>query len=187
MTKFRAFIAIDIEVTNKIKDIIKDLEKSDANLKIVEPEKMHITLKFLGDTEEKQVKNIKTIIENIVENIDPFKVKLKDTGVFPNENYMRIIWIGLKNYDKIVEIANKLDNEISKLGFKKEKRKFSPHVTIARVRSGKNKEKLLQILNRYKDIDFLDLEIKDIKIKKSVLTKKGPIYTNLEQINFNQD
>ena len=68
MTKFRAFIAIDIEVTNKIKDIIKDLEKSDANLKIVEPEKMHITLKFLGDTEEKQVKNIKTIYILVVIN-----------------------------------------------------------------------------------------------------------------------
>lgn len=184
MVTFRSFIAIDIEITNKINEIIKELKISGANLNIVEPEKMHITLKFLGNIEGKKVEKIKDIIKETIKNIHPFKVKLKDTGAFPNKNYMKVIWIGLKDYEKIVDIATKLDEKLSNIGFKKEKRKISPHITVARVKSGRNKDKLLQIVNKYKDTNFLDLEVKKIKLKKSELTKKGPIYTTLEEIEL---
>jgi len=184
MKKFRGFIAIDIESSSKIKELIRDLKNSGANIKIVEPENMHITLKFLGDTDEELIEKIKEIMKKSVVNIDPFELKLKSTGVFPNENYIKVIWVGLEQYEKIKEIAKTIDEKLSKIGFKKEKREFSPHLTIGRLRSGKNKDKILHILNKYKDAEFNSFKIKSIKLIKSELTSKGPIYTTLEEVKI---
>jgi 2'-5' RNA ligase len=86
--------------------------------------------------------------------------------------------------EKLSSIAQKIDEDLSKVGFKKEKRKFSPHLTIARVRSAKNKEKLLRIIEKYTDTKFAEINVNSIKLKKSVLTEKGPIYTNLKDIRL---
>ena len=184
MPIFRGFIAVEIKISPKILKIIKDLEKSGANLKLVKPEKMHITLKFLGDTEEKLIPKIEEIIKNSVEKIESFEIKLKNTGVFPNPNYLKVVWIGIENSEKIKEIAEEIDNKLVKIGFKKEKRKFSAHITIARVRSSRNKDEILEILNKYKEEEFLTMKIDKIKLKKSELTKKGPIYTTLKEIKI---
>ncbi len=184
MPNFRGFIAIDIKVSKKIEEIINKLEKSGANLKIVKPEKMHITLKFLGDTDEKHIDKIKEIIEKSVENVDPFEIELKSTGAFPNENYIKVLWIGIEKSQLIAEIAKKIDAKLSKIGFKKEKRKFSPHITIARIKSGRNKDEILQILNKFKDETLLKMKVEKIKLKKSELTPKGPIYTTLKEIKI---
>ncbi len=184
MANFRGFIAIDIDVSEKIKNIINQLEKSGANLKIVKAEKMHITLKFLGNTEEKLVDSIEKIMKKSVEKIKPFEIEIKSTGVFPNENYIKVIWVGIENGEIIAEIAEKIDSTLSKIGFKKEKRKFSPHITIARVKSGRNKDKILQILNKYKGETLLKMKVESIKLKKSELTPKGPIYTKLREIKI---
>ena len=74
--------------------------------------------------------------------------------------------------------------KISELGFKKERRGFSAHLTIARVRSVKNKDKLLQIIEKYRDIEFAKIKVDSIILKKSELTSKGPIYTNLCEIKL---
>jgi len=186
MALFRGFIAIDVKASSEISNIINEFKKSVTNIKLVEPKNIHITLKFLGDTDENLISKIKGIIEESVEDINPFEIKIKDTGVFPNENYIKVIWIGIKNHEQIAEIAKKIDDQLSKIGFKKEKRKFSPHITIGRVKSGKDKEKILQILNKYKNVDFIDLKIDSIKLKKSELNPKGPIYTTLKEIKIGQ-
>lgn len=184
MSKFRGFIAVDIEISPKIKEIVSDLNNSGANIKLVEPKNMHITLKFLGETDEKSISEIKDIMEKSVENIEPFEIKLKDTGVFPNENYIKVIWIGLEQYEKLAEITKNIDQKLSEIGFKKEKRGFSPHLTIGRVKSGRNKDKILHILNKYRDNEFNDFIIDSIKLMKSELTPEGPIYTTLEEVNI---
>ena len=86
--------------------------------------------------------------------------------------------------EQIGKIANKIDEQIAKLGFEKEKRGFSAHLTIARVKSAKNKEKLLQVIGKYKDIEFGNFKVDSIKLKKSELTPKGPIYTTLKEVKL---
>ncbi len=184
MVKFRGFISIDLKPNQKIKKIIEELDKSEANLKIVSPEKMHITLKFLGDTEEKLIPKIEEIIKNTVEEIEPFEIKIKKTGAFPNLNYMKVLWIGIEKGEQIGIIAKKIDEGLTKIGFKKEKRGFSPHITIARVKSGKNKDIILKILNKYKNEEFINLKVDKVSLKKSELTPKGPIYTTLKEIDI---
>jgi len=184
MSKFRGFIAIDIEAFQKLVEFENEIKKTGANVKLVEPENVHLTLKFLGDTEEALLDEIEKIIIDAVEDIDPFNIQFKSAGVFPNQKYIKVIWIGIEHKGEMVTIANRIDEQISKLGFKREKRGFSPHLTIARVRAAKNKDKLLQVIEDYRDVEFKDIRVDTIRLKKSDLTPKGPIYTNLIEVKL---
>lgn len=184
MPKFRGFIAIDIDSFPKLVEFERDIKNSGANVKLVEPENIHLTLKFLGDTDESLIDRIEEIMRESVKEIEPFTIKLKSAGVFPNERYIKVIWIGIENGEIIGKIASKIDEKISDLGFEKEKRRFSVHLTIARVKSAKNKEKLIQMIEKYRDVEFANITVDSIKLKKSELTQKGPIYTTLKEIKF---
>jgi len=184
MKKFRGFIAIDIGSFSKLVELENEIKNSGAHTKLVEPENIHITLKFLGDTNEEYINKIEEIINNSVKDIEPFEIKLKGMGVFPNQNYIKVIWIGVENGEPIGLIANKIDEGLSKIGFIKEKRGFSAHLTIGRVKSAKNKDNLLKIVDKYKEIEFLKIKVESIILKKSELTPKGPIYTTLKDVKI---
>ncbi|KYK30631.1 MAG: 2'-5' RNA ligase [Thermoplasmatales archaeon SG8-52-3] len=184
MQKFRGFIAIDIKPFQKLIEFENEIKNTGANVKLVEPENIHLTLKFLGDTDEILIDKIEEITKNSVSEIEPFEIKLIGSGVFPNERYIKVIWIGIENGEIISKIAEKIDEQISSLGFEKEKRKFSAHLTIARIKSVKNKEKIIQVIEKYRNIEFTQLKVNSIKLKKSTLTPKGPIYTTLKEIKF---
>ena len=184
MPQFRGFIAVDITAIQKIIEFEKEIKETGADVKLVEPKNIHITLKFLGDTEEHLIDEIGKIMKDAVKETKPFNIQLKRTGVFPNTNYIKVIWIGIEHGDQVGAIAHKMDEQLAKIGFKKERRGFSPHLTIARVRSAKNKEKLVQAIEKYNDVEFADLQVDSIKLKKSDLTPKGPIYTTLKEIKL---
>lgn len=177
MSKFRGFIAIDIDVAPKVLEFEKEIEQTGADVKLVEPENIHMTLKFLGDLDEELVDQIENIMKDAVKEIDPFTIKLNGTGVFPNKNYIKVVWIGIEDGQIIETIAKRIDEQLSTLGFKKEKRGFSPHLTLGRVKTAKNKERLVKTIEKYEDVEFGEFEINSIKLKKSDLTPKGPIYT----------
>lgn len=184
MTKFRGFIAIDINVTPNILNLLKDITNSNADVKLVEPQNIHITLKFLGDVQEDNIEDIEQIMKDSVKEIEPFTLKLGGTGVFPNQNYIRVVWVGIKDAEIIETISRSIDERLSQLGFKREKRGFSAHLTIGRVKTAKNKQLLLKVIERYKDFEFSTQEVNSIKLKKSDLTPKGPIYTTLREVKL---
>jgi len=184
MTKFRGFIAIDVESNKKLTDFENEIKKTGADLKLVETNNIHITLKFLGDTEETLIDEIEKIMTNAAKAISSFNIQLKGSGVFPNNTYIKIVWLGIKNGEPIAEMAQRIDDQTSKIGFEKEKRGFSPHLTIARVKTARNKDKLLQVLEKYRDVEFADIKVEAVKLKKSELTPNGPIYTDLKIIKI---
>ena len=184
MSEFRGFIAVDIDTNSKIEKILIELEGSGAFIKLVELKNIHITIKFLGSIDFCNTEEISDIIKNATNNIQPFKIELAGMGVFPNQNYIKVIWIGIKQGESIEIIARKIDEQFSKIGFKKEKRDFSPHFTIARVRSFKGKDEILQVIKKYRDVQFVDLRVDSIKLKKSDLTPEGPIYTTMIEVKL---
>lgn len=186
MQKIRAFIAIDIPVSQKVTEIINELKKTQINAKIVETENMHLTLKFLGDTDENLIDDIEKIIEDTIKDIMPFEIILKNIGVFPNQNYIKVMWIGVENIEVLKNIAETLDLKLCKHGFEKEKRSFSVHLTIARIKSAKNKEKIIQLINKYQDFEFQKIKVNKIILKKSILTPNGPIYSNLKEVKLGE-
>lgn len=145
---------------------------------------MHLTLKFLGQTDYKQVDKIEEIISEAVDNKNPYQIKLKSLGVFPNKNYIKIIWIGLEDDGQTKEIAENIDIKLSKIGFKKEKRSFHPHLTLARIKSGRKKDKILSVIEENQNKVFQENTVDSIELKKSELTPKGPIYSTINRINL---
>ena len=146
MQKFRGFIGIDIDDFPKIIEFEKEIKKTNSKIKLVELKNIHITLKFLGDTSEGQIRNIENIMKNAIQDIESFNITLKGAGVFPNKKYIKIIWIGIHQGEPIIEIAYRIDKQLSNIGFKREKKVFSPHLTIARVKNVKNKNSMVKVV-----------------------------------------
>ena len=185
MDKFRGFIAIEIPVTDQIIRFQDDIKKTTAQVKLVEPENIHITLKFLGDTPINQIEEIESIIKKAIGSTKKHTIKIEGTGVFPNENYIKVIWIGIKETDSIAQIANSINTQCSTIGFKKDRRGFSAHLTIGRMKSSKGKDQIVDLLKSYKDTLFAEMLVNEIHLKKSTLTPKGPIYETLSTIPLN--
>jgi 2'-5' RNA ligase len=186
MSEFRGFIAVEIPISEKLEAFHTNLEQSNERMKLVSLQNIHITLKFLGQTKTEQVTDIEKIIKNAVAELDPFSIKLQGTGVFPNRNYIKVVWIGISESSLLSSIAHKIDQQLIQLGFPREKRPFSPHITLARVKYLKDKHHLLSILDTYKDEIFSEITIDAIKLKKSTLTPTGPIYDTISKITISE-
>jgi len=178
---FRAFIAVDAEAGPGADRVLTALRTSGADLKPVERPNLHLTLRFLGDTEESRARDIRRAMELGVQGVPPFEVRFRGLGVFPNQNHIRVVWMGLEGAEPLSLIAGRLDEELSKVGFGREGN-FSPHLTVARVRSPRNRERLLDLLDRYGTDDLGSTRVERIILKKSVLSSSGPTYTNVEEV-----
>jgi len=184
MVTFRGFIAIDIPTHPTIQTLENDIKKTKANVKLVELQNIHITLKFLGDVDEKLTDQIETIIRTAVQGQQPFRIQLKHTGVFPNTNYIKVVWIGIEDNGILASIATKLEDHLVQLGFPTEKRSFSPHLTIGRVKTAEHKDQLLHIIEKYAAEDFGEFMVHSIYLKKSELTPQGPIYSTVKKVEL---
>jgi len=185
----RAFIAI--ELPKDIKETLAGLQNQfkipGFNAKWVEPKNIHLTLKFLGDINEETLKKTTEIIEDIAGNQTSFKIQLFSLGVFPGIDFPRIIWVGISKGDQEVKtIAKELEDKIKNIGIPKEDRAFSSHITIARVKSLINKNKLALVLSNLNEKVFLgeEFEISKITLFKSTLGPLGPTYETQKEANF---
>ncbi|MFH1442120.1 MAG: RNA 2',3'-cyclic phosphodiesterase [Candidatus Omnitrophota bacterium] len=187
----RAFIAIELpkEIKSALAKIQEELKSSNDDVRWVEPKNIHLTLKFLGEIDEEKFNKLTKIIDDIVKTKNIFHMNLSSFGAFPDIKYPRVIWAGADKGDaELKVIVKELENKIQKIGIPKENRAFSSHITIGRVRSGLNKDKLKQKLEELskttparKTVEF---EVKKITLFKSTLTSKGPIYETIHQANF---
>lgn len=181
MSKIRAFLAIDLkeEFKPQIKEIIEDFKTLNTDIKFVEVENLHFTLKFFGDVDENKINQISEIVSNTLEGFDPFNLKIQGCGAFPNLNHIKVIWLGTEENNILNSLHNDLDEEFSKIGFKKDFR-FSNHLTIGRMKSAKNKNQVKEKLNDYKTVEIGEMSIGRISLKKSTLTPDGPIYEDVK-------
>ena len=182
----RAFIAIDIgdNVREKLVQAQDKIARTKAaKIKFVEPENLHITLKFLGEITEEQAKEISEILGKIAKKYKKHEVKVKGIGVFPNYSYVRVIWAGVEGDQIIKSMANDIERELRKLGFKRDK-DFIAHVTIGRVKFVKDKVELMLTLRELANEDFGIFTVDVIELKKSTLTPKGPIYETIARFEL---
>jgi 2'-5' RNA ligase len=181
---FRAFISVDLESYPKLEEFWERLKGTDAPLRLVAIENLHMTLKFLGDTDEALVGDIERIMVDSIQNLEPFDVELKGTGAFPNLNYMKVVWVGLEGAEPLISLSKTLDRELGKLRFKREKKGFRPHVTLGRVKGPRNKNILADVLTEYQDVSFGVKRVDGIRLKKSVLSREGPTYSTVKEVMF---
>ncbi|MEM2878466.1 MAG: RNA 2',3'-cyclic phosphodiesterase [Candidatus Hadarchaeales archaeon] len=179
----RLFLAIDI--TDEIRaELVKAqgrIKATGADLKLVEPENVHLTLKFLGEVGEEMIGRISETMERSVPKGGAFKAGVRGVGVFPDLRYIRVVWAGVSDgADRIVELQRGIDAGMESLGFKRESG-FVPHITLARVRSPRGRERLIDELRAMSDLDFGTMEVKSVKLRQSRLTPQGPIYSTIAE------
>lgn len=175
----RIFLAIDIpeKIKEQINNFNEELKKLGVVANFVEKENLHINLKFFGDTEKKEKERINEKIKEVSENFNSFQLKAKDIDVFPNMNHIKVVWVGVEDKkDNLSNLQKELENEFEKIGIKKENRNFVPHITLCRVKSGKNIDKLIKEIKKNKDKEFGNFEVKNINLMKSNLLPEGPKY-----------
>jgi len=182
----RAFISIDVKPSDQMVQFHSALKSANAQIKLVDLDIIHLTLKFLGNAEEDLVPQIVQSMETSVERMDPFTIQFHGTGAFPNLNHMKVVWIGVRGIEEMRSIADHLNDELADFGFKKERRKFSPHLTIGRVKGGRNKDRLAEVINEWRDEDFGDLDVQNIRLKKSVLSPQGPTYSTVHKTSIGE-
>jgi 2'-5' RNA ligase len=179
----RLFIAVDIARNALVESFEAKLNKCTSELKMAGAGNLHLTLKFFGET-NKDPADIEQVMKVASKGINKFNLILEGCGVFPNRSYIRVIWIGMKDSEELKKLASRLDIELENLGFKKEQRSFSPHLTIARVKSRKGKEELIKVLDEFNGVRFGEIKVNSIKLYKSTLLPKGPVYTKLKEIRL---
>ncbi len=176
----RAFIGIPVEnqeVIEKILKIQKHL-KNFSGIKLVEPQNLHFTLKFLGNISELQVEEIKNSLTPLFSQYAQFQILLKGIGVFPSENYIRVIWIGIEDSETLVTLMEAVDNKLDELGFRKEN-SYIPHLTIARVKKLSEREKLVKLLREIASETIGKFTVKKIVFYRSKLLPSGAMYTKI--------
>ena len=175
----RTFIAVELpdKFINEIKRIETALNL--PGLKLVEPELVHITLKFLGDINEDKVEPITEALSQV--ECAPFEAVVKDVGVFPKPAYIKVIWLGAEGNFELLH--SEVERVLSHFKFKKE-HSFTPHATLARVKQVRDKALLLERLNELKDVNLGTFNVDSIILKKSTLTPEGPVYETLKEIRL---
>jgi len=170
----RLFIAIDFnglkeyfdELNNKIDDSLARMKKTND---------FHLTLKFLGEISDDKIKLIKDRLSKI--NFDKFTLVLDKIGVFPNENHINVIWVGVKPDIKLKDLQTKIEESLKEFNFKKEF-EFHPHITLARVKFINDKDKFVSNLNEIK-VGNKRLVVENFRLVKSELRPNGPVYEDI--------
>jgi 2'-5' RNA ligase len=179
----RSFLAFDIEndtVLNRLATAQSLLVQTGADMKLVEPQNIHVTVRFLGNITPTMPEKIFEEMKKI--QFAPFNVKIKGLGAFPTPHYARVVWAGITDgADQQKSVFSQLEPRLRGLGFTPDHRGFSPHLTIARVRSGRNKAQLSQFITENANYEFGAINAKCLRLKKSDLTPRGPIYSTLKE------
>lgn len=175
----RVFIAIKLpeDICLRIDEFnAKNVLSKINNVKPVERENLHITIKFLGEISQAVIPKIIDELNRISKEFPQFKVKVKGIGVFPSPDVPRVIWVGAES-SEIHIIKKSVDESLSRFGFEKDE-KFISHITIGRVKRGNPAEKLKELMRS--NIDFGEFTAKELVLFESILTPQRPIYKEIK-------
>ena len=179
----RTFVAIEVDDKGILQKIRSVQESTSFKASPIRIDQIHFTLQFLGEVDEDKCEKVKNLLRTIT--FSQFDLSLKGVGGFPNLKNPRVIWVGTdkKGAEKLIEISKEIEMKLTELGFEKDK-KFKPHLTVLRV-----KHKIGDIslqMKEYEAIEFGTQIISKIKLKRSVLSPKGPEYSDLLVVNENE-
>ncbi|NIP24362.1 MAG: RNA 2',3'-cyclic phosphodiesterase [Phycisphaerae bacterium] len=183
----RCFIAIDIDENNRMalgdlqQQLKSKVDVKRSDVKWVKPGNIHLTLKFLGEIKDEQVVDICNIVKEVAGRHNSFELSIESVGHFGGRS-ARVLWVGTgEGREKLLELQKDLEQELASAGWPAEKRAYSGHLTLCRVRNPKAGFKLVQIIEQYNDFKVGVMSADSISVFQSELTPAGPIYTVLSE------
>ena len=179
--QIRSFVSIDLDdeqILSKVDSVISSLTSIGADLKPVERDNIHLTFKFLGNVTAPKLAEVKTALGKV--KFEPFTLEVRGSGAFPNLKRINVVWIGIgEGWSKAEQIFEQTEKLLHEVGFSRETRPFSPHVTIARVKSPRKRDELAAFLGHLADESFGTFNADRVRLKQSVLSPSGPRYSTL--------
>lgn len=186
--KLRLFIGIELplSIQTALGDAQFVLKKVNTDVKWVETRNIHLTLKFLGYIQMNKIDLIKEKTRDAVKGFSPFEASIsKNIDVFPNIKNIRVLWVGIEEGKEIIQkIQMQIEDNLERIDIEKEERKFTPHLTIGRLKSTKSKESLLEQIEKTHFDKAHRMRISKITLFQSTLTRKGPVYKILSEVNL---
>lgn len=174
----RTFIAAQLAAPPALQQVLQDLRELGSAIRPVSAANLHVTLKFLGDTVEQLVPQIGQVVARTASAHSRCQVLLKGLGAFPRPERPNVIWVGLTFAETLIEMAQELDAGLEPLGIARDARPFTPHLTLARIKSRPPRE-LATYLQKHADTSYGESEIGRIEFLKSELLAEGAKYTSL--------
>ncbi len=189
--QIRSFIAIELpeEVKSGLHRLQAELKLPQyAFVKWVTPEGIHLTLKFLGNISPQKVAEITRVMEQASQGVSPFQLQITDVGAFPNMRQPRVLWLGIRgDIDKLVAWQQRIDNGLVPLGFAKETRPFTPHLTLARLREncspGDRRDLGELVMKTPVEFNYA-LAVNSLNLMKSQLLPGGAVYSRLAEVKL---
>ena len=184
ISQIRSFVSIDFEdsqVLSRIKSVMSSLSALGGDLKPVEEDNIHLTLKFLGNVSASKLEEIKSSLTQVT--FPPFSLEIKGAGAFPSLKRMNVVWVGVgEGWSQVELIYEQTEKLLHQLGFSRETRPFSPHITVARVKSGRKRDEIAAFLGHLTDESFGTFNVQSVRLKQSVLSPSGPKYSTLFEV-----
>lgn len=187
MEKIRTFIAI--ELNQALQDSLNRLQQNlkrqvpERAVRWVRPDGIHLTLKFLGDVPAPRIASISQTVESACRNLSPFRIELTGLGCFPNLRRPRVVWVGVREATgTLLRLQNAIESGLGVLGFAREDRSFTPHLTLGRVQrqADRSEQQRLGDLIAGSDVGSLgDMKVASVSVIRSDLRPTGAVYTTL--------
>lgn len=181
----RLFVSIDLDATDELRAAQAPFEDLDG-IRIVDPERVHFTLKFLGEVARERVSALETALENAVGDAEvrPFDVHVGGYGAFPNHDYISVIWVGVRNGgEQLHRLHDAIEAQTVDLGFDPEDHEFTPHATIARMDHAEEKARVQDVLDE-RNPDLGSIHVSEITLTESTLTPDGPEYETVTTVEL---
>jgi RNA 2',3'-cyclic 3'-phosphodiesterase len=184
----RLFVALDLpaEIRDAIVKASASLRSEAAGARWSKPEAMHVTLKFLGETDENLLPQIKAALERAVSS-DAVSLRLRGVGFFPEEKRPRVMWCDVEASPNLAELAAEIEKSLLPLGFEAEARRYVPHITLARLNAARDVEKLVRAAGPLASYDFGAARESNFHLFESVLKPSGSEYKKLATFLFVKD
>mgnify|MGYP001825645570 CR=1 FL=1 len=178
--KIRTFVAVKLDsaLCHSAAELIRELHAPGADAKWVSPENLHLTLKFLGDVDAREIHQVCRAVGGAVEDASPVELEIRGAGAFPNARRPRTVWLGVgKGREEMVALNRRIEPALQELGYPKEARRYQPHLTIGRIRrSGPGVLELGTLLGRYADFEVGRTRVGEVIVFSSELGRSGPTY-----------
>jgi 2'-5' RNA ligase len=178
----RTFTAVEMtdEVLGRVLDLLNLLRPVAADVKWVEPDNLHWTLNFLGDVDLREIPAVCKAVIEATADFEPFEIETFGLGAFPNLQRPRTIWVGVRQgREQMIALQDAMAGRLAKLGYRPEHRRFEPHVTIGRVRSGRGVAELARLIDEHAAYEIGAMYVPEVVVFSSTLESSGAIYQPL--------
>ena len=187
MEAIRSFIAIEIprELQLKLGDLQRELKQAEADIKWVNPEGIHLTLKFLGSVNQEVLEKIVRVLPPLTSEVEPFSLRIQGLGCFPSNRNPRVLWVGLQQgVEEVSRLQKEIEKRIEEMMPSSDERTFKPHLTIGRVRSPRRMGPLSRIIELQQGVEIGTFTASEVHLIKSDLRPSGAIYSKLHSFDL---